>query len=68
MRNHKVIGEILVPIEPAGPVRPAPNALVVEPESDAEVEVGDGQGTLSAPDSESSGYVVRVRRSGSDEP
>ena len=61
------MGEVLVPIEPAAPPRPAPKALVVEPEPDSEVELADGQATLLAPDSDNGAYVVRLRRSGRDD-
>jgi hypothetical protein len=63
MSDYKVVGEVLVPIEPPAPVRPATNALVVEPESDSEVEIADGQATLFAPDADTGAYVVRLRPS-----
>jgi hypothetical protein len=65
--DYKVIGEVLVPIEPPGPARPAPKELVVEPESESEVEIADGQATLSAPDSGSGAFVVHVRHNDRDD-
>jgi hypothetical protein len=59
--DNKIIGEILIPIEPPGPARPAPKELVVEPESDADVEIAEGRATLSAPAAETGTYVVHVR-------
>jgi len=64
--HNKVIGEVLVPIEPPAPLRPTPKALV-EPEWDAEVEVADGKATLSAPDSDTGAYVVHLHPSDSDD-
>jgi hypothetical protein len=61
--DYKVVGEVLVPIDPPAPVRPAANALVVEPEPDSEVELADGHATLSAPDSDTGAYVVHLRPS-----
>jgi hypothetical protein len=67
VRNNKVIGEIVVPIDPPAQVRPTPNALVVEPESDEEVEVGHGHATLSAPDPASGEFVVRIHPDSRDD-